>query len=267
MKIGLSTWSILKTNLTDAIGRIGDSGYESIEIWGETPHGLRRASAAKIRDELSRFDMEVTAHAPMHDLNPACTYPSVSGTIAKELAVFMDLSTKIGVTQVTIHPGSTYDVSLLDASMTSTASLLKRLLKQVDGVVELNIENQYQDKLGYSLNFGGRQEWMRRIFDGVEGLGMTLDTGHANVNHEDPSSLLQRYGHLVRNVHLSNNHGSADEHNLLSECNADIWRFVELAKRRNDLTVTLELNPFKYDPATVLREGIRTMKQQRIVRS
>ncbi|MDG6928727.1 MAG: sugar phosphate isomerase/epimerase [Nitrososphaerota archaeon] len=256
MKIGMSTWSLLSMSLTDAIKKIGEEKFQSIEIWGEIPHGYHEvASPKKVKDALSTFGMEVTAHAPFHDLNPGCTYHDVSATTLKSLSSFVEFSRQIGVTQVTFHPGSTYDASLVDRSINSASLLFKQLAQLGGGTIDMNIENQYADKTGYSFNIGGRDEWLSKVLRSVDGLGMTIDTGHANVNREDPAVLLETYEDAVRNVHLNNNRGLADEHNLPSEGTADLAKFMKAAKKVRDITVTLELNPFRYRPKEVLAVG------------
>ena len=38
MKLGVSTWSLLKKDVYSAVKTIGDAGFEYIELWGEVPH-------------------------------------------------------------------------------------------------------------------------------------------------------------------------------------------------------------------------------------
>ncbi|MEM0075580.1 MAG: sugar phosphate isomerase/epimerase [Nitrososphaerota archaeon] len=254
MKIGMSSWSLLSLEVTDAIKRIGEAGYDSIELWGEEPHAYyEAANVQKIRDALSSFSMEVTAHAPFHDLNIGCTYQDVLETTARKLSEFVDFARKIGATQITFHPGNTYDSSLTKYALRSSIIVLKRLRERASNTVHLNIENQYGDRLGYNFSLGGKREWIDEMLREVDDLGMTIDTGHANINNQDPKDMLEQYKNKVRCVHFNNNRGIADEHSFPADGTLNMSGFITVARKMKDLTVTFEVNPFRYKPKEVLQ--------------
>ncbi len=256
MKVGLSTWSLLNIELVRAIRLICESGLQSIELWGEPPHAYPgRTNVTAIRDVLSPYDVQISVHGPFHELNPGCIYPPVSESVSKTLEEFVRFADRVGATTITFHPGHSFTEGLVDESIRRTVQVLKGLEKAAGGSVRINIENEVLNDSGFAFYLGSRREWLDNILSRVPELGVTLDTGHSNVNGEDPVRFLKRYGRKVSHVHLNNNHGRADEHNVLGDGTFKARRFLKIAREVNEICVNLELNPHRYSSKRVLSEA------------
>jgi sugar phosphate isomerase/epimerase len=256
MKVGLSTWSLLELDVVRSINQVGESGVRCIELWGEPPHASPGGTdVAAVKDALSRYDLEVSVHGPFHDLNLGCVYPSVLESISKTLREFTRFAEKVGATTVTFHPGHAFTEGLVDESIRGAVHVLKEVVKEAGGAVSVNIENEILNDSGFAFYLGSRNEWFDHILSKVPELGVTLDTGHSNVNGEDPVRFLKRYGRRVSHVHLNNNHGRSDEHNVLRDGTLDAQSFLKSAGETEGLCLNLELNPQKYSPKRVLSEA------------
>ncbi len=256
MKVGLSTWSLLNIELVRSISLICESGLQCIELWGEPPHAYPgRTDVTAVKDALSPYDVQVSVHGPFHELNPGCIYPPVSESVSKTLREFVRFADRVGATTITFHPGHSFSKVLVDESMRRTVQVLKGLVKAAGGSVRINVENEVLNDSGFAFYLGSKREWLDRILSRVPELGVTLDTGHSNVNKEDPVRFLKRYGRKVSHVHLNNNRGRMDEHNVLGDGTLNVQRFLKTVRDVNGICVNLELNPQKYSSKRVLSEA------------
>lgn len=256
MKVGLSTWSLLKVELVRSIGLACESGLQCIELWGEPPHAYpSRTNVAAVRDALSQYDVEVSVHGPFHDLNLGSVYRPLSEFVSRTLKESVRFAEKIGATTITFHPGHAFTEGLVDESMRGAVRVLRGLVKEAGGSVRINVENEVLNESGFAFYLGSKSRWLDLLLSRVPELGVTLDTGHSNVNGEDPVRFLKRYGRRISHVHLNNNRGRTDEHNVLGDGTLNVRKFLKAAREVNGICANLELNPQKYSPKRVLSEA------------
>ena len=143
MKLGLSTWSLLQSDLYTAVRSIGDAGFDYIELWGEVPHAYHSwVDKKKLKDALSSYNFTISMHAPFTDLNLATPFEPVKGAIGKTLREFVTFSRDIGAVRITFHPGSVHNGALVPQSMQDVVIILRQLVKESKGSVVINVENQ-----------------------------------------------------------------------------------------------------------------------------
>lgn len=252
MKLGLSSWSLLRLDLTSAIRKIGDAGLEYIELWGEVPHAYpewqdRRA----IRDALSTYRMVVTMHAPFTDLNPASPFQPVKGAVQRTLQEFVKFGDYLGATMVTVHPGSVHNEALVPQSTANSIEAIRDMVKACGGRMSINVENQAKSRSRYHFPLASNAESLDLILAEVDGLKFTLDTGHAHVNSQDPLTVASRESAFLREVHLNDNQGGSDDHLIPGEGNANLQGVLDWA-RGKDILICLELDPHRYTEQQVL---------------
>jgi sugar phosphate isomerase/epimerase len=236
-----------------AVKTIGDSGLEYVEIWGELPHAYPEwVDRRRLKDVLSTYKMLVTTHAPFTELNPATLFQPIKGAVERVLEDFISLSEYLGATMVTFHPGSIHNESLVSKSVQNSISTLKRLVHASGGRLAINVENQAKGDSHYHFPIGSNMESLELILDEVEGLGFTLDTGHAHVNGQNPLRLAERLESKLSEVHLSDNSGTADQHLIPGEGNAplsELWANSSVTR----VPICLELDPHRYSEEQVVR--------------
>lgn len=248
MKIGLSTWSLLSLDAVSAVRTTGDAGFDYVELWGEVPHAYPLwVDRGKLRDVLSSYAMVVTMHAPFTDLNPATPFQPIKGAVEKTLEDFIKLSVFLEARIITIHPGSVHNEALVPRSAESAVGTLRKMVAVADGRVAINVENQTRSRSKYHFPLASTTESLDLILAEVDGLGFTLDTGHAHVNGQSPLDLAERVGSKLTEVHLSDNGGTSDDHLLPGEGTSNLDGFMERMSSTNVL-VCLELDPHRYPP-------------------
>lgn len=252
MNLGLSTWSLLRSDLDSAIRTIGDAGYRYVELWGEVPHAYPDwTNKKRLKDTLSAYDLSVSMHAPFVDLNPATPFEPIRSAVARTLKDFVKFGEYLGAIRITIHPGSVHSEALVSQSVQDVIKLMIELVKEGSGLA-INIENQVKNESGFHFPLGSTVESLDLLLTQVEGTGLTLDTGHAHVNGADPLALLERFRDSTTEIHLSDNGGLLDDHLKPGDGTAKLQDFMEKVAP-TDIFVCLELNPFKYSHDEVMR--------------
>jgi len=252
MKLGVSTWSLLNTDLDSAVRAIGDAGFEYIEIWGEVPHAYPEWTDWKpLKQTLSNYDMTLTLHAPFTDLNLATPFQPVRGAVARTLADFVKFGEHLGASMITFHPGSVYNEALVPESTENSVAILRGLVKESGGRLTICIENQARSKSKYHFPLASTIESLELLLAQVEGSRFTLDTGHAHVSGLDPLILAERVGSKLAEIHLSNNAGVIDDHLILREGTANIQGLLDKVSQ-SDVLLCLEFNPHTYTQDQVI---------------
>jgi sugar phosphate isomerase/epimerase len=252
MKLGLSTWSLLSLDVSSAVGTIGDAGLEYIELWGEVPHAYpewvdRRA----LKDALSVYDMALTMHAPFTDLNPSSPFEPVKGAVERTLEDFVKFADFLGASIITVHPGSVHNEGLLPRSAENSIATIRRMVKASGGSLAISVENQTKSRSKYHFPLASTTESLELILAEVDGLRVTLDTGHANVNGQRSLTIAERVGAKLVEIHLNDNTGASDDHLIPGEGTADIKSLMDKVDH-TDILVCLELDPHRYTEEQVM---------------
>ena len=252
MKVGVSTWSLLNTDLNSAVKAIGDAGFEYIELWGEVPHAYHDWADRKLlEDTLSSYDMTVTLHAPFTDLNMASPFQPVRTAVAKALDEFVKFGVRLGATLITAHPGSVHNAALVAKSAQNSVQILRSMVKASGGRLTICIENQARSGSKYIFPLASTVESLELMLAEVEGSRFTLDTGHAHVSGLDPLALAEREGRKLAEVHLSDNKGASDDHLIPGEGTASLGRLIDKLAQ-TDVLLCLELDPHRYSQDQVI---------------
>jgi sugar phosphate isomerase/epimerase len=257
MKLGLSTWSLLHQDVYSAVRMIGDAGFEYIELWGEVPHAfLGWVDRRRLQDSLSSYSMLLTTHAPFTELNPSSPFQPVRAAVERTLDDFISFSADLGAKMVTVHPGSVHSEELVPQAVHSSIATLRRMIRTAGGRLSVNVENMTGSHGAYHFPLASTTESLELILAEVEGLRLTLDTGHAHVNGQSPLDLAVRFQSKLSEVHLSDNSGGVDRHLFPGEGDAQL---DELLWRLNpgNTPVCLEVDPYHYTAEEVLARSIR----------
>lgn len=258
MKLGLSTWSLLGIDVSSAVRAIGDAGFDYIELWGEVPHAYTGfVDRRRVKDALSSYGMTMTMHAPFTDLNPANPFQPIKGAVERTLEDFVRFGSFLEASIITFHPGSVHNEAIVPMSAESSIATLKKMVRTAGGRLAINVENQTKSRSKYHFPLASTTESLDLILAEVEGLGFTLDTGHAHVNGQNPLALAERAGHRLTEVHLSDNSGASDDHLIPGEGTASLQPLMNTVASTGVL-VCLELDPHRYTQEEVLRAASET---------
>ena len=198
------------------------AGFDGWEIVAEgdyrldTPEGLTR-----IRHLVETTGLKITVHAPYGDLNCASlNYPILRESI-RQISVCIATASE-WTDRVTIHPGYVSPVGKIMPDRTWQ--------QQKEALIEIGRVASDHSVVACLENMIGIREFLCRMpeelagmVDGIEGIGMTIDIGHANTVGKVREFLpyLSQASHL----HVHDNHGVHDEHLHLGAGTID-WDLV-----------------------------------------
>ncbi len=212
---------------TDWVSGLEEIGYTGWEIVADGKYRFDNPeSFREIRETLASTHLDATVHAPYSDLNPASLNPPIWKESIRQIRTCIMRSAEI-TDQVTIHPGYLSPVGKLVPE--KVWILQKEALQEIGACatnvgVRANLEN-----MGGAREFLCRlPEEIRGIVEGVEGIGITCDLGHAHTlgKVKDFLAFLPEANHL----HIHDNHGEYDEHLALGDGTID-WNMAGKAVR------------------------------------
>ncbi|MFA5614567.1 MAG: sugar phosphate isomerase/epimerase family protein [Methanoculleus sp.] len=206
----------------DWVFGIEELGYTGWEIVADGNYRLDNPdNFAAIRENLESTGLLTTVHAPYSDLNLASlNYPIWRESIRQICSCIhhaADLTDR-----VTVHPGFVSPVGKLVPEkvweMQKTALVEIGRYAEDHGILAC-VENMISIK-----DFLCRYpEEILGLTEGIPGIGITLDVGHANTNGLVDAFL--KYIKEVNHLHIHDNHGQSDEHLALGDGAID-WKKV-----------------------------------------
>lgn len=191
------------------------------EVLVEGKHGVRdiRGDAEAA---IESFDMILQVHAPMSDVNIGSVYEPMRRSAVREIEEVIAFCSDLGVEAVTIHPGFIQGIAFLrkDAVRERThRSLLELAPVAEDAGVVLMLENM-PTRINATCTTA---EEVLAVLDGTA-LDICFDLGHANTADQVDAFLEHR--RRFRNVHIHNNDGTWDQHNVIDQGTAPLERVV-----------------------------------------
>jgi sugar phosphate isomerase/epimerase len=193
---------------------IKEAGYDGWEIVCDGNYRLDNPDCfSKIEEVIKATGLKVSVHAPYGDLNLATlNYPIWRESIRQICTCIEHASTLTD--RVTLHPGYLSPVGKLMPQ--KVWGLQKAALRQIGKYA------QEHSVLACLENMISIKEFLCRVPDeligmteGLEGIGMTFDFGHANTMGEVNNFL--RYVNKAHHIHIHDNNGMSDQHLALGD--------------------------------------------------
>ena len=221
-------WTSIYVELSpeDAIRRLADIGWECFELSCEhigviATDGDRLGRARRVRavaDELgvrlAQVHLLITADVASAD---AETRNRDMGALQREIECCGEMGVPLGV----LHPGGRGTALTRADEGTLTRNRVAGFTQVAAWVVaahmRIAVENM-ADRLGSGTGrrreFGGTIAELHELIDAVgwPGLGICLDTSHANVQGLDLPAAIAEAGERLIALHVSDNDGSGDQH-------------------------------------------------------
>ena len=214
---------------------IADAGYAGWEIVSDGNYRLEDPACYKrITDVLASTDLKVTVHAPYGDLNLATLNDPIWRESIRQICACIEHAADL-TDRVTIHPGYMSPAGKLLPQ--KVWELQKEALRQIGKVaVNHNVTACLENMISFKEFLCRYPEELMGMTEGIDGIGMTFDFGHANTVGK-VNEFLQHVGR-AKHIHIHDNHGESDEHLALGEGNID-WNIVghEIARSYNGIAV------------------------------
>lgn len=231
MRFAQSTFVYFNYSLSDAIRRLHQYGYAGVEIWGGRPHLYRHDLDAEL-DDLKRLLDECQMTVP--NFIPAqFRYPSIlsssNESVRRDSVRYIqdaiDNALKIGAPSVSLCAGMTLHGESIERGWYNLRQSIAELLDYTDKTsLKILIEPAHRAESTLILTIADGLRMLREIDS--ERLGICLDTGHAHVNGEDLAQIVRELRGVPLHVHIDDNTGESDAHQIPGEGNIDYVPFV-----------------------------------------
>jgi len=194
-----------------SLEEIGYRGWEVMADGGssfEDPENVRAVSEIK-----GSTGLAISVHAPYSDLNLASLNHPVWRESVRQVLACIDGAAEV-TDRVTVHPGYLAPLGKL---------LPDRVwAQQKAALAEIGAYGADRGVRVFLENLGGLKEVLCRfpeeilgMIEGIDGIGFTLDVGHAHTMGKvrEFLAVLPRVDHM----HIHDNHGTADQHLALGD--------------------------------------------------
>ena len=193
---------------------IEDAGYSGWEIVADGNYRLDDPVCYKrICEVIASTHLGISVHAPYGDLNLATLNDPIWHESVRQVCACIEKASNL-TDRVTIHPGYLSPAGKL---MPQRAwELQKEALHRIGKCAE------NCSVLACLENMVGIKEFLCRdpgeligMIEGIDGIGLTFDFGHANTVGKVPE-FLKELGH-ANHIHIHDNKGKSDEHLALGD--------------------------------------------------
>lgn len=209
---GISSFCLHHEPLDSAL-EILSSLTDLVEIMDDGPHYVDSTEL------LDTFSFRYAFHAPCRSVNIASIHEPIRKASVEVIGQCFALAAEKG-SNVVIHPGY----------FAWEEEREKARDQYVKSFAELNrIASEYSVTF-FIENMGNWNYFFLRFpeeLDMIEGVGLALDVGHANLNSCLPGFL----SHTIRHVHLHDNEGKEDTHSPVGEGSIDFTEVMRTVER------------------------------------
>jgi sugar phosphate isomerase/epimerase len=214
LEIGVNTAFFHEYKLEEILRLIEGMGFDSAEIWIETPDIWAHESLEKrisyLKEAVRRSTLSLTMHAPFHDLNLSSYNPKIIQLTIDESLDSVKLASSIGVKFLTFHGGkaafskqSKYDMELLRKGISEIYE------ESIRRNVQVCVENSSPND---SRNILTKPTDIARIMSKIP-LKLTFDVSHALMFGKNTVfDFIQRFVDQMAVVHLSLYNGKSGLH-------------------------------------------------------
>ena len=197
---------------------IEEAGYTGWEIVGDGNYKLDNPEAfKKIEEVIASTHLGITVHAPYGDLNLATLNDPIWHESVRQICTCIGYASRI-TDRVTIHPGYLSPVGKLMPQ--KVWELQKDALRQIGKfAADRGVLACLENMIGVKEFLCRFPDELIGMTDGIEGIGMTFDFGHANTMNL-MNEFLARVGR-ASHIHIHDNNGLSDQHLALGEGSID----------------------------------------------
>ncbi len=222
--IGVSSPSFCLTPFDEMLDKIS----KQFRLWEILSEG--KDSLDRIEDEVRRgrdsMGMTYQVHAPLSDVNIGSAHEPMRLAALEEIKRTITSCHKLEIGLMTLHPGFIQGIAFLDSSkaLERTRKSVQELERFADEhAVTIALENM-PSKINATCT---TPQELADVLEGTN-IGVCFDVGHANTNGNVDGFLPMAKRFI--NVHLHNNRGQWDEHNVIDDGTADIEKVVSALK-------------------------------------
>jgi sugar phosphate isomerase/epimerase len=216
---------------------IEEAGYAGWEIVSDGNYRLDNpACFSRIEEVIASTRLGITVHAPYGDLNLATLNDPIWRESIRQICTCIEHASAI-TDRVTIHPGYLSPVGKLMPQ--KVWDLQKEALRQIGRCAqEYSVLACLENMIGIKEFLCRLPEELIGMTEGIEGIGMTFDLGHANTMGNVDNFL--RQVNKAHHLHVHDNNGMSDEHLTLGEGIIDWTRAGKIIASQYNGVVVVE---------------------------
>jgi len=274
MEIGISTGILYKNDLIESLPLIKEAGFDIIEVWagiggeGKWVHYDYHNwdYTRRLKDKLKELGLRVVSlHSPFsEELDISRVEEDKRNFAISEIEKAIDVLEFLEGNILVFHPStapSHFDNLMQKMYRLSQAKKsINEILKYCQNKpVRLALESQLPHILcGYSVDL------LKLVWEiNSQKLGICFDTSHANLA-ENICEVVKKFKDWVISLHVSDNRGSSDDHNIPGKGNINWQAFVNtlnLIDYKGVFMLELLEQGRGWDSQKVLREALQSVRQ------
>ena len=232
---------------------IGNHIHPEIYFSADDLDTCREKDVQGLADALRKNSLEVTFHGPFMDLSPGGVDRKVKEVTLDRISKTLELARFFKPKMIVFHPG--YEKWKFDGNervwLESSVETWKPLVEKAGAMgLTLALENVFEET----------PDTLEALLDeiGSPSLQFCFDTGHHNVFATRPlPTWLESLGKHLGEVHLHDNHRTADEHLPLGEGTFPFDQFFSLLSE-SKLNPIYTIEPHEEEH---LRRGMQAMRK------
>ena len=251
-EIGVSMLYCLSKPFKTMTQEIPKTGARYVEIVDDGLHELNKYRVSMLKDIGESYNLKYSVHAPFAGTNIALHSRPLLNATLKTLKKSIGNAAELNCHLWIFHPGMNTGISAFYPGMDwirnlqSTRSLLEVAR---DYGVEISVENGLNFFLMHNV-----EDFKKFYGDIEENIGLTLDTGHANINGQLNNFLIEIPDKIVH-IHAHDNIGKTDEHLGIGYGNID-WQNVAKLLRKAGFNKVIMVEALEH-----VEESIQRLKQ------
>ena len=214
MKVGLSLLYLAGSSLKQMYADL-ERMADECSVWELVDDGnlkLDDDALRRLKEYASTYGFEYSLHAPFTDLNIASLNPEVRRLSLKAVEKAIQKAWKLNAGIVVIHPGfkGALEYFFPGKSLQVNLKAIRKLLSLAEELgVRLALENMPKGSWAILSTVEDFEGFF--VEEGLEGLGLALDVGHA-LTIGQVEAFLKKFKGKISHVHLHDNLGEEDSH-------------------------------------------------------
>ena len=169
-------------------------------------------------------------HGPFIGMSLASSWDDLARISLDRCLQAVELACFLGSEVVTIHGGIVHRDEPHDPVIERLVGRLERLSRYRNPIIAL--ENM-AGRGGATREAIARTEHLVQVMSCLPDLHVTLDTGHALQNGDDPSEFIEANGHRIVNIHLHDAHTGGRGHLRLGTAELNTARLLDALRATN----------------------------------
>jgi sugar phosphate isomerase/epimerase len=225
-KVGVSMLYSLGEPYNRMVKRLATMETKYIEILDDGTYDLNKSRNAQLKEAAKSLDLTYSVHAPFVDINIGSPAKPMLAAGLKRLKLSLANANAIDAKMWTFHPAQLTGISAFypDGLFKQSFESIKELYAVAEEYgINMALEN-LPSQYGYLMSTPA--EFQRLYKETGLPIGITLDLGHAHLDHQIQPFFDQLADKIVH-IHASNNYGKQDDHNGVEDGTIDYNAFAD----------------------------------------